>query len=322
MATEEESTKRGPMLSMSKSGMEEEESTGKRLPEYSTREEEAIGEGFLVVGVEENEVIEEEIQPVEEAVGSNGIEELQRGTPLLRYTRRSGVPHFKYVQLASDNTYFRWFSKKKTAEQSTIQISNITEIIRGQHTEVFRRSQQPQLEVASFSVIYNDGENTFDVVAKGQDECTLWFETLTALVEKYRENESEDDLRNFDTFNCSLLHVDRYRCGNRNLLRGIVGNEPLKKYVIKALLSELKKADSKYEKLRKIFAKQTIQSHRDCGTLEDQINELDERRQKAREFLNESTNDKVSRSDVWRLNVDLDSLLEKCEVCAKEAKKG
>lgn len=287
---------------------EEEEIVRKRLPEYSSREEEAIGEDFLTgnVGAPEAEAVS----------GSNGIEELRAGTALLKYPRRTqGVPHFKFVQLANDNTYLRWFSKKKKSHQSTIQIADIQQVLKGQQTEVFRKSQQPQLEVASFSIIYGADALSFDVVAKGQDECTLWFETITALVDAHKDGE---DITQIEEFPSSITYVDRYRCDHRDLLTAIVGDEQLPRPVVKALLGEVKKARSKYGKIQKLLNSKNYDTHRDCAGLAEYAAELCQRIEMSQEFCSISTSDKISRSDVWRLNVDMDAILEKCEVCAKE----
>lgn len=305
---EELSLKRSPETSEIATNPQEEEILRKRLPEYSSREEEAIGEDFLTGNVGDPDQ--------QETTGSNGIEELRAGTALLKYPRtRQGVPHFKFVQLSQDNSYLRWFSKKKRSHQSTIQISEIQQVLKGQQTEVFRKSQQPQLEVASFSIIYGPDNYSFDVVAKGQDECTLWFETLTALVEASRDGQ---DISSIDEILSTITYVDRYRCGHRNLLTGIVGEETLPRVVKKALLAEVKKARSKYGKVQKLLNSKNYDAHQDCAGLGEYANELGERIELSQEFCNVSTSQKISRSDVWRLNVDMDAILEKCEVCAKE----
>jgi len=310
MAAPEERAKRLPESASATAALEipEEEILRKRLPEYSSREEEAIGEDFLTgnVGVPEAEAVEL----------TNGIAELRAGTPLLKYPRRTqGVPHFKFVQLSQDNQYLRWFSKKKKAPQSTINISDIREVLKGQQTEVFRKSQQPQLEVASLSIIYGEDSLSFDVVAKGQDECTMWFETLTALVASQLNG---DDISEIDNVPVTIQYVDRYRIAHRDLLASIVGEEPLPRYVVKALLGEVKKARSKFTKISKLMNSKNFDSHPDCVELPAFVAELEDRKELVAELCEVSTSDKISRSDVWRLNVDMDAILEKCEVCGKE----
>jgi len=279
---------------------EKKETEGKRLPEYSCREEEAIAEGYLT---QEN--------PKAEAIKkTNGLEELWMGTSLLKYTRRGGAPHFKYVQLSRDNSYLRWFTKKKKLEVSSINVKSIQKILKGQQTEVFKKSEQKQLEVASFSVIYNEND-TFDVVAKGQDEATLWVETLTALLGK------KANLSECKEIEISIPFVDRYRVGNRQGLEQVKGTGKLEKSVIKQLTSDIKKARKKLQNIESILQKEKIQKHEDAFSLPEYAKELSLRIEKVEQLFTTSTNDKICRSDTWRLNVDLDCILEKCQVLSK-----
>jgi len=295
--------KRGPETPSSANLLQDDEK--KRLPEYSTREEEFIGENYL----------ETNSASVTEPAATNGLDYLHEGSALLKWTRRNGVPHFKFVQLSSDNTYLRWYSKRKAADKSTIMISDITAIQKGQQTDVFKRSTQPQLEVASFSIVYNDGSDTFDVVAKGSDEAEIWFETLNQLFERHQNGV---DVTTIDNLPVQLQYVDRYRCGNRELLTRISGNTSLAEADKKILRKEISKASNKLKKITKIMNKSSFSNHPDCASLVDYFQELQERKGLVDEFLGTSTNDKISRSDVWRLNVDCDVILEKSEVCAKE----
>lgn len=286
---------------------------GKRRPEYKCLEDEAIGENFLtdpevaVVGSGE---------PAAAPVTSDGIELLHQGTALLKYTRRNGIPHFRYVQLSSDNSYLRWFSKKKKKPASSIQINKIQQIVRGQQTEVFARSKQPQLEVASFSIIYNNDE-TFDCVAKGQDECTLWVETLTKLIQ---ECQAGKDLSTIQKIPISINYIDRYRVGNRKqILSTAITKANLPLFVKKQLLGDIKKSKTKLEKIQKLLSKQKkLTSHMDISNMLDMISELQKRIIDVENLVGGKTSEKISRSDVWRLNVDMDCILEKTEVLAKE----
>jgi len=302
MAAEESIKKRGPEAPSSANLLAEDENK-KRLPEYSTREEEFIEENYIHTAV----------VPAETNT-TNGLKYLHEGTALLKYTRRNGVPHFKFVQLSQDNTYLRWYSKRKSAEKSTIRVENISAIHKGQQTDVFKRSKQQQLEVASFSVIYNNGD-TFDVVAKGSDEAEVWFYTLNQIFERHQKGE---DVSAIDSIPISLQYVDRYRCGSRELLTGISGTTPLSEAEKKRLGKDVNKSDAKLKKVSKILEKPQFSSHPDFSGLGEYHEELINRKQEVADFLDTSTNEKISRSDVWRLNVDCDAILEKSEVCLKE----
>jgi len=297
--------KRGPEAPVAP----EKEAEGKRLPEYANREEEALEEGFL-----QDDLYKFEGKPKV----NDGLGFLKEGTALLKYTRRNGIPHFKWVQLSGDNSYVRWFSKKKSSAQSTINIADITHILKGQKTEVFKRSKQPQLEVASFSIIYNNGKDTFDCVAKGQDECTLWVETLQALLKAQKEGK---DLSTITEVGVSVSFMDRYKTANRqHLLSSANAKVSLPAYIKKSLSNECDKADKKFSKLTKKKEGLSDDAHKDCKGLDAVLGELSERSKSVRQMCDEKTSEKIARSDVWRLNVDMDCVLEKVEVCLKEIK--
>jgi len=301
-ADREPSPKRGPEAPVQQS----KESGGKRLPEYANREEEAIEEGFLTDVLTRGDT--------DKSI-NDGLAFLKQGTALLKYTRRNGIPHFKWVQLSQDLSYVRWFSKKKKKQQSTIKISEITEIIKGQNTEVFRRSKQPQLEVASFSIVYNDGKDTFDCVAKGQDECTLWVETLTAILEAKKKGEDVSKLTVIPT---SVAFMDRYKMPNReHLLASATSKAVLAHYITKTLKSEIDKAGKKFKNITKKMTG-LDGKHPDCLNISAVTSELDERTKSVSEMCQQETSEKIARSDVWRLNVDMDCILEKVEVSLKE----
>lgn len=285
--------------------------TEKRLPEYSSREEEALEEGYL-----NNPTVTTEQKTVAESK-SNGLEYLKQGTALLKYTRRNGIPHFKWVQLSQDHTYLRWYSKKKKSSASTIKITEIKNVLQGQKTEVFARSKQPQLEVASFSIVYGKDGDTFDCVAKGQDECTLWVETLSELV---KISNSGGDVSSIETIETSVNFMDRYRMNNRqHLLASAQSVDNLAPYILKTLTNEINKAKKKHLQIAKKLVDYELEvRHPDCRGLSIVVNELKLRQDSVYDMCRERTSEKIARSDVWRLNVDMDCILEKIEVCNKE----
>lgn len=299
-------TKRGPDAGPSEQNIEAPE--GRRLPEYANREEEALEEGYLEGDGGASEAVEGK---------SNGLEFLKQGTALLKYTRRNGIPHFKWVQLSQDHTYVRWFSKKKKPELSTIAISDIVEVIQGQKTDVFSRSKQPQLEVASFSIVYGNNKDTFDCVAKGQDECTLWVETLQELIKIQRDG---GDVSSLESVEVSVNFMDRYRVDNRqHLLASAQKLAPLPPYIWKSLKMEINKARNKHKKIATRLIDYDLETkHADCVALSVVVNELEQRQESVNEMCQQETSEKIARSDVWRLNVDMDCILEKIDVCNKE----
>ncbi len=53
----------------------------------------------------------------------------------------------------------------------------------GQHTENFKNMKWTSLSPCSFSVIYDKGTKTLDLVAKSSDEALLWVHALRKLVD-------------------------------------------------------------------------------------------------------------------------------------------
>jgi len=313
MAAEEGNSKRSPELLKEEDQKEGEAVDQKRFPEFSSREEEAIGCDFLTKSLASNKEKEKKEE-------YNSLKELHQGTPLLRYTHKSGRPHFRYVQLAKSNKYLRWFSSKKNKAQSSVEIGKIIEVLQGQQTDVFQRSKQPQLDVASFSIVYKDSNNkkiTLDLVAKGTDEATLWRETLQELMKLSQHKQGGDiGLENVKKVETTVQFSDRYRMSTRDL--NTKGNSKIPASIITKLMKETKIAETKLTKADNKIKSGKLEGHPMYGNTPEVFQELIDRKGTVLNDLNNSYNTKVSRSDVWRLNVDVDCLLEKVEVLERE----
>ena len=126
------------------------------------------------------------------------------GSPFLKYGR-FGYPHFRLVQLAEDNHRLIWFSKNKSIEDTqsayschfflffshfclsslsswSVDLTEVDEIVLGQQTSIFERHRAPELNNASFSIVYGGHKRTLDLIAKTPYDFALWTTALTKLV--------------------------------------------------------------------------------------------------------------------------------------------
>ncbi|THU52032.1 hypothetical protein C4D60_Mb06t37320 [Musa balbisiana] len=70
--------------------------------------------------------------------------------------------------IQQDETTLVWFSHKK---ERAIKLASITRIVPGQRTAVFRRYLRPEKDYLSFSLIYNNGERSLDLLTECTSNC-------------------------------------------------------------------------------------------------------------------------------------------------------
>ncbi|XP_022748801.1 PH, RCC1 and FYVE domains-containing protein 1-like [Durio zibethinus] len=115
---------------------------------------------------------------------------LKKGTQLLKYSRK-GKPKFRAFRLSPDETTLIWLSH---GEEKNLNLSSVSRIIPGQRTAVFRRFLRPEKEYLSFSLLYNNGERTLDLICKDKVEAEVWLAGLKALIGKNRNRRTKSDL--------------------------------------------------------------------------------------------------------------------------------
>jgi hypothetical protein len=120
-----------------------------------------------------------EVSPLQHLEATRGLEVMQRGTNLLKHTRR-GLPHIRMFQLTADLKNLVWFSANKTHFEACVPIVEITELITGQSTSVFQRYPLPMLSHLSFTLCYSKQE--LNVTCKDEREFDLWVAGLKALM--------------------------------------------------------------------------------------------------------------------------------------------
>ncbi|KAJ1273568.1 hypothetical protein BS78_06G291700 [Paspalum vaginatum] len=103
---------------------------------------------------------------------------LKKGTQLLKYGRK-GKPKFTPFRLSHDESILIWISNNK---EKTLKLASVSRIVSGQRTLVFQRFLLPEKDHLSFSLIYNDGKRSLDLICKDKVEAEAWFTGLSALI--------------------------------------------------------------------------------------------------------------------------------------------
>ncbi|KAF8411664.1 hypothetical protein HHK36_004222 [Tetracentron sinense] len=103
---------------------------------------------------------------------------LKKGSQLLKYGRK-GKPKFCPFRLSNDESSLIWLS---SGEERKLKLASVSKIIPGQRTSVFQRYLRPEKEYLSFSLIYNNGKRSLDLICKDKVETEVWIAGLKALI--------------------------------------------------------------------------------------------------------------------------------------------
>lgn len=114
---------------------------------------------------------------------------LKKGAQLIKYGRK-GKPKFCSFRLSNDETSLIWVSS--TGERS-LKLSSVSRIIPGQRTAVFQRYLRPEKDYLSFSLIYNNGKRSLDLICKDKVEAEVWIAGLKALISSGQGGRSKID---------------------------------------------------------------------------------------------------------------------------------
>jgi len=94
-----------------------------------------------------------------------------------------GYPHFRLFQLSANNTHLQWFSQAKSLKDSKVAIESIIDLRSGQTTPSFHRHKAPELAKCSFSLFYDNGKRTLDLICKDANEYTIWTQGIRKLMD-------------------------------------------------------------------------------------------------------------------------------------------
>ncbi|KAH7680694.1 Regulator of chromosome condensation 1/beta-lactamase-inhibitor protein II [Dioscorea alata] len=114
---------------------------------------------------------------------------LKKGAQLLKYGRK-GKPKFYPFRLSNDESSLIWLS---SGETRTLKLASVSKIIPGQRTPVFQRYLRPEKDYLSFSLIYDNGKRSLDLICKDKVEAEVWFAGLKALISSSQCGRSKID---------------------------------------------------------------------------------------------------------------------------------
>ncbi|XP_061341995.1 PH, RCC1 and FYVE domains-containing protein 1 [Gastrolobium bilobum] len=114
---------------------------------------------------------------------------LKKGAQLLKYGRK-GKPKFCPFRLSSDELSLIWIS---SSGERSLKLSSVSRIIPGQRTAVFQRYLSPEKDFLSFSLIYNNGKRSLDLICKDKVEAEVWIAGLKALISSGQGGRSKID---------------------------------------------------------------------------------------------------------------------------------
>ncbi|MQL96978.1 hypothetical protein Taro_029664 [Colocasia esculenta] len=89
-----------------------------------------------------------------------------------------------------DESSLIWIS---SSGERTLKLASVSRIVPGQRTSVFRRQLCPEKDYLSFSLIYNDGKRSLDLICKDKGEAEIWFAGLKALISSSQCGRSKID---------------------------------------------------------------------------------------------------------------------------------
>ncbi|CAM9002313.1 unnamed protein product [Rhodiola kirilowii] len=114
---------------------------------------------------------------------------LKKGAHLLKYGRK-GKPKFYPFRLSSDESSLIWVSN---SGERSLKLSTVSKIVPGQRTAVFQRFLRPDKDYLSFSLIYNYGKRSLDLICKDKVEAETWIAGLQELIVFRRGGRSKID---------------------------------------------------------------------------------------------------------------------------------
>ncbi|KAI9086585.1 hypothetical protein K1719_031446 [Acacia pycnantha] len=114
---------------------------------------------------------------------------LKKGAQLLKYGRK-GKPKFCPFRLSNDESSLVWIS---SSGERRLKLSSVSRIIPGQRTAVFQRYLRPEKDYLSFSLIYNNGKRSLDLICKDKAEAEVWIAGLKSLLSSGQGGRSKID---------------------------------------------------------------------------------------------------------------------------------
>ncbi|KAJ6817262.1 E3 ubiquitin-protein ligase HERC2 [Iris pallida] len=114
---------------------------------------------------------------------------LKKGAQLLKYGRK-GKPKFYPFRISIDESLLIWLS---SSGEKSLKLASVSTIIPGQRTPVFQHHLCPEKDYLSFSLVYNNGKQSLDLICKDKAEAEVWFAGLNALISSFQRGRSKID---------------------------------------------------------------------------------------------------------------------------------
>ncbi|GAB2252289.1 hypothetical protein Droror1_Dr00005136 [Drosera rotundifolia] len=89
-----------------------------------------------------------------------------------------------------DETTLIWIT---SGSEKNLKLSSVSGIVPGQRTAVFRRYLRPEKDYLSFSLIYDNGKRSLDLICKDKVEAEVWIAGLRALISLGKGGRSKID---------------------------------------------------------------------------------------------------------------------------------
>ena len=132
----------------------------------------------------------------------------KRGAPLVKLCRR-GAPHVVFAQARADA--LTWVGRRE--REKRIAFARVERVLRGKHTENFRRKGgQARDDARCFSIVYDEGrgserKRTWDAECDSESQRDAWALAVELAARAAREEEDEGTRRG----NASSSGVAAYR---------------------------------------------------------------------------------------------------------------
>jgi hypothetical protein len=119
----------------------------------------------------------------------NYLEQMIKGTPLLKYTS-NGDANMRIFGLSKDKEYIIWHPKNesmfdaifgKSQDKRILYINRIDQIVSGQQSKNFGDLMK-DYSSQSFSIIYEGGAKSIDLIAPTDIEYNIWFNGIKHLI--------------------------------------------------------------------------------------------------------------------------------------------
>ena len=110
---------------------------------------------------------------------------LKRGKELLKFGRR-GQPARRFFRVANNERVLLWVSPKKMMSATRIELHTVDRVQPGQTTSVFLRFNGKYADATrhSFSLIYEGGTRSLDIVCEDEADYAMWMGGLEVLVKR------------------------------------------------------------------------------------------------------------------------------------------